>query len=119
MEINYFWLHSLTLPMSLITLLQTKKQRSAELIADSLSQLKSFEHQRHSCLPDSYGVTVIWAVMWVWASTAQVNKTVATLGILQLADEFFAEDINAGTHAQRSSHTSVSDVRHMRDAIIM
>lgn len=41
------------------------------------------------------------------------------MGILLLADDFFAEDINTCTHTHCSSHTSLSDVRHMRDAIIM
>lgn len=59
----------------------------------------------------------------VWASTAQVNKTLSysyfSLLILVLADEIFAEDINICTHTHCSSHISVDDVRYVRDAINM
>lgn len=117
--------------MSLITLLQTKQQRSTGLITDSLLQLKSFGYQRHTlaCLThmawlsseSSCGLHQRLETLKVWASTAQVNKTSSdsyfSLVILVLADEIFAEDINIWTHTHCSSHISMDDVRHVRDAI--
>lgn len=117
--------------MSLITLLQTKQQRSTGLITDSLLQLKSFGYQRRTlaCLTHlawlsselSCGLHQRLETLKVWASTAQVNKTLSysyfSLVILVLADEIFAEEINICTHTHCSSHISMDDVRHVRDAI--